>query len=79
MDFGGKKNAGVAVGIIDGFVSLGYGLMALMYSFILPEGAAKKDPANWIAWPISMVPVALIGFFLARRLWNAKPARRGGH
>ena len=78
MDFGGKKNAGVAVGIIDGFVYLGYGAMALLYSFVLPEGAAKKDPANWLAWPISMVPMAILGFFLARRLWNARPQRGGG-
>jgi len=34
---------------------------------------AATDPANWKAWPIAMIPLALIGFLLALRLWNAKP------
>ncbi len=78
MDFGGRRNTGVAVGIIDGFVYLGYGLMALIYSFALPSGDAKKDPDNWLAWPVSMLPMAVIGLLLARRLWHAKPTRGGG-
>ncbi len=82
MDFGGAKNAGIAVGIIDGFVYLGTGVMSLTYAIILPkveldpEGGiigAATDPANWQAWPIAMIPLALIGFVLALRLWNAKP------
>ena len=82
MDFGGAKNAGIAVGIIDGFVYLGTGVMSLTYAIILPKvdldsagkivGAAT-DPANWRAWPIAMIPLAAIGFLLALRLWNAKP------
>jgi OPA family glycerol-3-phosphate transporter-like MFS transporter len=28
---------------------------------------------NWTAWPVAMIPVALIGLVLARRVWNAKP------
>ena len=56
--------------------------MSLTYAIILPRveldpagqiiGAAT-DPANWLPWPVAMVPVALIGFLLALRLWNAKP------
>jgi len=82
MDFGGARNAGIAVGIIDGFVYLGTGAMSLTYAIILPRveldaaghivGAAT-DPANWKAWPIAMIPLALAGFLLTRRLWNAKP------
>ena len=34
---------------------------------------AATDPANWKAWPLAMVPMALIGLILALRLWNAKP------
>ena len=37
MDFGGAKNAGIAVGIIDGFVYLGTGLMSFTYAVILPK------------------------------------------
>ena len=82
MDFGGAKNAGIAVGIIDGFVYLGTGVMSLTYALILPkvqlDGAGHiigpaTDPANWKAWPVAMIPLAAIGFILALRLWNAKP------
>ena len=74
MDFGGRKNVGVAVGIIDGFVYLGTGIMSLTYSITLPDTAAEKVVAeNWISWPIAMIPMAIIGFFLATRIWNAKP------
>ncbi len=75
MDFGGKKNVGVAVGIIDGFVYAGTAAMSILYGVLLPNDATAEagDPASWIAWPISMVPVALIGMLLATRVWNAKP------
>jgi MFS transporter, OPA family, glycerol-3-phosphate transporter len=72
-DFGGKKNAGVAVGIIDGFVYLGTGLQSLIVGMVLPTGEAAKTPANWIYWPMAMVPMAVIGLILCTRVWNAKP------
>lgn len=77
-DFGGRKNAGVAVGIIDGFVYLGTGLQSLVVGLILPVGEAKKDPANWVNWPYAMIPMAVIGLFLCTRVWNAKPKASGG-
>ena len=73
MDFGGRKNVGVAVGIIDGFVYAGTALMSFTYGALLPEGEAQAVLDNWSPWPIAMVPVALIGLVLARRVWNAKP------
>lgn len=82
MDFGGKKNVGVAVGIIDGFVYLGTGVMSLIYGKVLPSEQFDEagqltgpvtDPANWSPWPISMIIVGIIGFLLATRVWNAKP------
>ena len=72
-DFGGKKNTGVAVGIIDGFVYLGTGLQSLLVGFLLPQGEAAKTAANWINWPMAMVPVAIVGLVLCTRVWNAKP------
>ncbi len=81
MDFGGKKNVGVAVGIIDGFVYAGTGVMSLMYAAILPNDSdptVAADPSNWVSWPVSMIPVALLGMVLAIRLWNAKPKGKGG-
>ena len=73
MDFGGAKNAGIAVGIIDGFVYLGTAVMSFWYGWRLPKGEAATDPANWGEWPLWMIPLALIGLVLAARLWNAKP------
>jgi OPA family glycerol-3-phosphate transporter-like MFS transporter len=72
-DFGGKKYAGTATGIIDGFVYLGTGLQSILYGRILPSDPADKDPANWRQWPLAMLPVAVLGFFLATRVWNARP------
>jgi len=76
MDFGGKKNVGTAVGIIDGFVYAGTAFMSILYGWILPDDAIPAeaaDPGNWIAWPISMIPVAVVGMLLALTVWNAKP------
>lgn len=75
MDFGGKKNAGIAVGIIDGFVYLGTGIQSLVLGNLLPEKGtpAAADIANWHVWPIVMLPIALVGLILALRIWNAKP------
>jgi OPA family glycerol-3-phosphate transporter-like MFS transporter len=75
MDFGGSKNVGIAVGIIDGFVYAGTGLMSVLYGVLLPDDAsgAAADPANWQIWPITMIPMAVIGAVLAMRIWNAKP------
>jgi len=77
MDFGGRANTGVVVGIIDGFVYLGTACMAGLYSVILPTGYDAAVVDNWWAWPVAMVPVALLGALVATRLWNAKPTRAG--
>ncbi|MHB8879606.1 MAG: MFS transporter [Myxococcaceae bacterium] len=70
-DFGGKKNAGVAVGIIDGFVYFGTGLQSLLVGQLLPVGEAAKTPANWLSWPLAMLPVVVVGLVLASLIWNA--------
>jgi OPA family glycerol-3-phosphate transporter-like MFS transporter len=78
MDFGGRKNAGLAVGIIDGFVYLGVAAQAFLLGRLLPEkGHGAEDPTRWTAWPWAMMPVAVIGFVIALRLWNARPASKG--
>src|SRR6185436_8414416 len=73
MDFGGKKNVGVAVGIIDGFVYLGTAAEALVLGRVLPKEAAAKAAENWWTWPLVMAPAAFIGFALTTRVWHAKP------
>jgi OPA family glycerol-3-phosphate transporter-like MFS transporter len=80
MDFGGSRNTGVAVGIIDGFVYLGTALQAWILPRVLPKDGTPEaaDPAQWRWWPVVMLPLALIGLVLAARLWNARPKAGSG-
>ncbi len=74
MDFGGRKSAGTAVGIIDGFVYLGTGVQALALGFI-----TSKD---WFYWPIFLLPFTLLGLFMAVKIWYAFPGgakKSAGH
>jgi OPA family glycerol-3-phosphate transporter-like MFS transporter len=73
MDFGGRKNVGVAVGIIDGMVYAGTGFQSVLLGSILPQGDAAKVAGNWSNWPIAMLPVAFLGLLLTLRIWHAKP------
>ncbi len=68
MDFGGRKGAATAVGIIDGFVYLGTGFQSLALGFITMR--------NWLFWPVFLAPFALIGVFLLSRIWNATPLKK---
>jgi OPA family glycerol-3-phosphate transporter-like MFS transporter len=76
-DFGGLKNAGIAVGLIDGFVYLGTAAQDFVYGDVLPEKGteAAKSVANWYVWPEIMLPAAVIGLVLAALLWNARPQK----
>ena len=65
MDFGGRKGAATAVGLIDGFVYLGTGVQSLALGFITEW--------NWNYWPIFLLPFAIIGVLLTSRIWHAIP------
>lgn len=78
-DFGGRKNTGIVVGIVDGFVYLGTAMQSFAIGKIVPVGEAAADPANWRMWPIFLVPFAVVGFALTLRIWHALPAGRKGH
>jgi OPA family glycerol-3-phosphate transporter-like MFS transporter len=47
--------------------------MSLVYFLALPAKEALAQPSAWIAWPVAMIPMALIGLVLARRIWHAMP------
>jgi OPA family glycerol-3-phosphate transporter-like MFS transporter len=79
MDFGGKKNVGVVVGIIDGCVYLGTALEALVLGHVLPEKAAQQDAKSWWTWPAVLIPAAVVGLALATRVWNARPKASAVH
>lgn len=72
-DFGGKKNAGIAVGLIDGMVYLGSALQAIVFGKLLPKGSDQADPESWAIWLWVILPVSAVGFLLSTRIWNAKP------
>jgi OPA family glycerol-3-phosphate transporter-like MFS transporter len=89
-DFAGKKNTGMAVGIIDGFVYIGSTVQSFLYGAMLPsnkitgpDGCPMVNPEsantdNWVIWPAAMIPVALIGFALSLKIWNARATKGGG-
>ncbi|RMH40885.1 MAG: MFS transporter [Deltaproteobacteria bacterium] len=72
-DFGGRKNTGIVVGIVDGFVYLGTGLQAFLVGALAPTGAAQRDPSNWLIWPLALLPFAAAGLAMALRIWHALP------
>ncbi len=77
-DFGGKRNAGIAVGMIDACVYFGTMTQSFLLGRILPEKGTPEAAvlANWGVWPWAMAPVALFSLLLAATLWNARPAPR---
>jgi MFS transporter, OPA family, glycerol-3-phosphate transporter len=75
MDFGGKQNVGVVVGVIDGCVYLGVALEAFVLGRVLPKNELAHDAKNWWTWPAVMLPAAILGLALTTRVWNARPAK----
>ena len=67
MDFGGRKGAATAVGIIDGFVYLGTALQSYSLGWITTR--------NWAWWPMFLLPFGVIGVLLLGRIWHAKPGK----
>jgi OPA family glycerol-3-phosphate transporter-like MFS transporter len=82
QDFGGRRNAGTATGLIDGFVYFGTAAQGLAYGHLLPEKgtAAAASMDSWKIWPIVMLPVAAIGLGLSLTIWNARVVtKRAAH
>jgi OPA family glycerol-3-phosphate transporter-like MFS transporter len=73
MDFGGKRNVGVVVGVIDGFVYLGTWAEARVLGVVLPHGDVAKSAAAWWTWPAVILPAAVLGLVLTGRVWHARP------
>jgi MFS transporter, OPA family, glycerol-3-phosphate transporter len=72
MDFGGRKNVGVAVGLIDGCVYLGTACQALVLGDLLPA-SEHSTASDWSIWPVLMAPLALLGLLASLWMWHAKP------
>jgi OPA family glycerol-3-phosphate transporter-like MFS transporter len=65
-DFGGRKATATCSGIVDGFVYLGTGLQSVSLGYLTSH--------SWLWWPVFLMPFALLGVFLAIRIWNELPA-----
>jgi OPA family glycerol-3-phosphate transporter-like MFS transporter len=73
QDFGGRRNAGTATGIIDGFVYFGTALQAAVYGHTLPsKNSGAHDASSWLSWPVAMIPVAVVGLALSISVYNAR-------
>jgi len=65
MDFGGRRGAATAVGMIDGFVYLGTAVQSFSLGLI--------TSSDWHFWPVFLLPFGLAGLYLLTRIWNAVP------
>jgi OPA family glycerol-3-phosphate transporter-like MFS transporter len=72
MDFGGKKAAATAAGLLDGVQYIGAGLTGIGLGSLIVR-------YHWPIWTYAIVPFSAIGALLMLRLWNARPAPKGAH
>jgi OPA family glycerol-3-phosphate transporter-like MFS transporter len=67
-DFGGRRGAATAVGMIDGFVYLGTAFQSVALGYLTER--------SWSYWPWFLLPFAIIGFSLCLRIWSARPRQQ---
>jgi OPA family glycerol-3-phosphate transporter-like MFS transporter len=82
MDFGGKKAAASAAGMLDGiqyvasgFTGFGLGWILKTYGWDGTALVAGYVPANAWVWVCSLIPFSIFGALLMTRIWNAQPKR----
>jgi OPA family glycerol-3-phosphate transporter-like MFS transporter len=66
MDFGGKKAAGTAIGIMDGMQYVAGSFVGVGMGYLL-------EHQGWDAWAPSMIGFVALGAVLMLALWNARP------
>jgi MFS transporter, OPA family, glycerol-3-phosphate transporter len=64
-DFGGRKAAATCSGIVDGCTYLGSGIQSFSLGYLVTQ--------DWRWWPIFLVPFALLGTFVAWKIWHELP------
>lgn len=86
MDFGGKKAAATAAGMLDGIQYVASGITTYWIGWVLEHygwdgagGGEGAHPVNAPIWVASIIPFSILGGLIMMRLWNAKPSGRGGH
>lgn len=85
-DFGGRKATATCSGIVDGFVYLGSTIQSVGIGFLTPKEQAVQNAAgtafsfselagrSWFWWPVFLIPFALLGCFIAWKIWHELPA-----
>jgi OPA family glycerol-3-phosphate transporter-like MFS transporter len=69
MDFGGRRGAATAAGLLDGVQYMGSGLVGFGLGALI-------DRYHWAIWPYALLPFSLVGSVLMLRLWNVRPGPR---
>ena len=65
-DFGGKKAAATATGMLDGVQYLASGFTGFGLGWLLKT-------YGWGVWTASIIPFSILGALVIARLWNARP------
>jgi len=68
-DFGGRKATATSMGIVNGFAYVGSGLQSISLGFLL-----TSKGGSWYWMPIFVIPFAVIGTFIAVKIWHDLPA-----
>jgi OPA family glycerol-3-phosphate transporter-like MFS transporter len=72
MDFGGRKAAATAAGLIDGFQYLAGAFVGQAVGYITSN-------FGWQVWKLWPIPFAIIGAIVMMFLWNAMPKGKSSH
>lgn len=72
MDFGGRKAAATAAGLIDGFQYLAGAFVGQAVGYITTS-------YGWQAWKLWPIPFAIIGAIVMMFLWNVMPKGKSAH
>jgi OPA family glycerol-3-phosphate transporter-like MFS transporter len=68
-DFGGRKATATSMGIVNGFAYVGSDIQSFSLGFLL----ANKG-GSWYWLPVFVIPFAIIGTFIAIKIWHDLPA-----
>jgi OPA family glycerol-3-phosphate transporter-like MFS transporter len=68
-DFGGRKATATSMGIVNGFAYVGSGIQSFGLGYLL-----AGNGGSWQWLPVFVIPFAIIGTFIAIKIWHDLPA-----
>ncbi len=69
-DFGGRKATATCSGLVDACVYLGSTIQSVSVGFLTSE---EWSHHSWQWWPIFLTPFAILGSYIAFRIWHELP------